>query len=200
MNPGPAAERVLEALRRQITEHDLRPGERLDPAIIASQLSTSVTPVRDALNRLTGEGLVAARIGGGFAMPQIDEPLLHDLYQWNEQVLLLALAGWLRGSPQASDSHGEARTQPERTAALFAAIASRSANSLHLTTIETLNSRLHAIRRAEGAVMALDSEDFDPWIAAISQLDQHAIRTLVLKYHRRRHRHASAILRAIHRG
>ncbi|MGK4455738.1 GntR family transcriptional regulator, partial [Klebsiella pneumoniae] len=58
MNSGPTAERVHEALKRRIMGREFRPGDRLDPAVLAAPLSSSVTPVRDALHLLTGEGLV----------------------------------------------------------------------------------------------------------------------------------------------
>jgi DNA-binding GntR family transcriptional regulator len=48
-------------------------------ALLAEQLSASVTPVRDALNTLTGEGLVEPP-GGGFHLPPLDEPGLRDMF------------------------------------------------------------------------------------------------------------------------
>lgn len=96
MNSGATAERVHEALKRRIMGREFRPGDRLDPAVLAAPLSSSVTPVRDALHLLTGEGLVETRTSGGFHIPALDEPALKDLYDWSAELLALAIRGWPR--------------------------------------------------------------------------------------------------------
>ena len=77
MNSGATAERVHEVLKTRIMGREFRPGDRLDPAVLAAPLGASVTPVRDALHLLTGEGLVETRTSGGFHVPALDEPR-HD--------------------------------------------------------------------------------------------------------------------------
>lgn len=47
MNSGPTAERVHEALKRRIMGREFRSGDRLDPAVLAAPLSSTVTPARD---------------------------------------------------------------------------------------------------------------------------------------------------------
>src|SRR3546814_14778609 len=79
--------------------NELRPGDRLDPAVLAELLASSVTPVGDALHMLAGEGLVEARTSGGFHLPSIDEPGLEDLYAWAGEVAALAIRAWPRGKP-----------------------------------------------------------------------------------------------------
>ena len=76
--------------------HEIRPGARIDPSEIASEFGMSVTPPRDALHMLVGEGLAEIRHGEGFFVPEIDEQGLKDLYDWN---LDLILAAWRRGKP-----------------------------------------------------------------------------------------------------
>ena len=63
MNSGPTSERVYGALRERILANVFAPGARLDPAVLASELASSVTPVRDALHLLAGEQLVEVRPG-----------------------------------------------------------------------------------------------------------------------------------------
>src|SRR3546814_94230 len=72
---------------------------RSDPAVLAELLASRVTPVRDALHMLAGEGLVEARTSGGFHLPSIDEPGLEDLYAWAGEVAALAIRAWPRGKP-----------------------------------------------------------------------------------------------------
>ena len=54
----PAADRAMEVLRGRILAGDYAGGERLGEAELAAELGMSRTPVRQALLRLAGEGLV----------------------------------------------------------------------------------------------------------------------------------------------
>lgn len=105
MNAGPTSTRIYDSLRTWILDRGFRPGSRLNPTLLADALSSSVTPVRDALHLLAGEELVTAAASGSFAMPLIDEPGLIDLYLWNGQVLELALRDQTRGSGQQLHPH-----------------------------------------------------------------------------------------------
>jgi DNA-binding GntR family transcriptional regulator len=67
-------------LLRLILSHELQPGTRLRPEDLAARMGLSPTPVKHALARLAGEGLVEHRAGLGpfVAEPTVDEIL--DLY------------------------------------------------------------------------------------------------------------------------
>lgn len=52
------SEEVYRRLREAIVTGELRPGERLRDDDLAAELGTSKSPIRHALARLTGEGLV----------------------------------------------------------------------------------------------------------------------------------------------
>ena len=201
MNSGATAERVYDALRQRIMSHAFRPGDRLDPAALAETLSSSVTPVRDALHLLTGEGLVITRTGDGFHLPAIDEPGLVDLYDWTAEVLGLALGAWPKGgtqlrSPAPADEHGDVAA---RTAKLFCQIASRSANVEHQQAIASLNARLHAVRTVEPHVLDGSGDELDAIEAGLIAGVARELRRLVVAYHRRRRRHAAEIVRAVYR-
>jgi len=67
-------------LLRLILSHELQPGTRLRPEDLAARMGLSPTPVKHALARLAGEGLVVHRAGFGpfVAEPTVDEIL--ELY------------------------------------------------------------------------------------------------------------------------
>lgn len=197
MNSGPTAERVHLALKARIMAHEFRPGDRLDPAVLAAPLAASVTPVRDALHLLTGEGLVETRTSGGFHVPALDEPALRDRYDWAAALLGLAIRGWPRAARAAPD--GANGDIAERTATLFLAIARCSANSEHARAVERLNARLHAVRLVEPQVLGASENELAELAAAAGEGARERLRRGVTAYHSRRRRAAAAIVRAVYR-
>jgi len=67
-NYKPLTELVLEELRKAIFEGRLEPGERLRQQELARMLGVSRTPVREALQKLENEGLVANHSRKGFVV------------------------------------------------------------------------------------------------------------------------------------
>lgn len=201
MNSGATAERVYDVLKRRIMDHAFKPGDRLDPAVLCESLASSVTPVRDALHVLTGEGLVETRTSDGFHLPQIDEPALKDLYAWNEQVIHRSIRAWPTAlAPIAS--RGEPRefmSFADRARDLFARIGERSINAEHGRAIESLNARLHAARTIEPHVIEGVETDLEAIGKALDNDDDTALRRLMAPYHRRRQRAAADIVRALYR-
>ena len=57
---------ALSALRERLQNGTLAPGARATAVDLADQLGLSTTPVREALSRLTGEGLLEDRRGQGY--------------------------------------------------------------------------------------------------------------------------------------
>jgi DNA-binding FadR family transcriptional regulator len=195
---GPTAERIYDAIKAHLLEGRVRPGARLDPALLADRLHSSVTPVRAALNILVGEGLVETGTGEGFHLPLLDEPALKDLYAWNADILVIALRA--RTAPSAGGPRsGPAQDALRTPAALFMAIARRSPNLEHARTVSGLNDRLHAVRVAEQAVLPELDAEFDRLSALLAAGDIAPLRSQVLRYHRRRIGSAAAILRQLYR-
>src|SRR5580693_9279427 len=58
VKPEPLAEIVFGIVRDAIVRKDLPPGSRISEARLAAQLNVSKTPVREALLRLEGIGLI----------------------------------------------------------------------------------------------------------------------------------------------
>ena len=56
--PRNLAESVYIRIEEAITNLIIKPGEEIQEVKLARQLGTSVTPVREALNHLAGDGLI----------------------------------------------------------------------------------------------------------------------------------------------
>ena len=57
---------ALAGIRERLRDGVFRPGERIAATQVADLLGLSATPVREALSRLSGEGLLEDRRGQGF--------------------------------------------------------------------------------------------------------------------------------------
>jgi DNA-binding GntR family transcriptional regulator len=70
---------MLEVGRR-IVSGELAPGTRLDEEALALQLGTTTETVHDALVFLRRDGFVSDVAGGGFAVSELDEADLREIY------------------------------------------------------------------------------------------------------------------------
>lgn len=75
---------VHAMLHERIVAGTLRPGDRLREAQIAAEMGVSRTPVREALRRLEGDGLVAHEAHKGAVVRQLDYRAVTELYAIRE--------------------------------------------------------------------------------------------------------------------
>lgn len=99
-------DRTLDTLRRRLIEHGPLQGDPLPVNTLAAELGVSPTPVREALARLAGEGLVA-RTGAGYAGMVYDASSLAQLYSL-AGILVLPLARAATDGAAATASPSEA--------------------------------------------------------------------------------------------
>ena len=62
---------IYRELRRSISVGHRKPGSRLDQEALAESYGTSVTPVRDALQMLSQEGLVTIKPRSGYFVTHV---------------------------------------------------------------------------------------------------------------------------------
>lgn len=192
MSPGAVFERVYLALREELGRGRFPPGESLEPARLAVELDSSITPVRDALHRLAGERLVQAPRHDGFRVPLLSEAALRDLYGWAGELLLLA-ARRARVSA-AAELADPARPLDLRTEALWNALAARTGSAEHRICVERALRRLSPFRAAEPRVLSGLERELELLVEAESSGDMAALAKLVRAYHRRRIAAAPQIL------
>ena len=199
----PTSERIYRAVKAELLEASFTPGERIEAVELTRRHMASLTPIRAALHRLAGEGLVDARAGEGFHAPLVTEVSLRDLYAWNGHVILLALQLSPQGAAQAAGTEPAADTQvkdiPGATASLFATIGGQSGNEHCAAAILQLNDRLHPARRLEGGLIKDFEQELEDLIDKLG--DHHAtdIRSTIASYHRRRVRLSAELVRLMHR-
>jgi DNA-binding GntR family transcriptional regulator len=103
---------VQERLRADILATRLLPGQKLHIAGLAKQFSVSLAAVREALSRLSADGLVQASDQRGFRVSPVSMADLHDVTQTRIDIEGLALrrsiengdADWLKSVEAAWDA------------------------------------------------------------------------------------------------
>ncbi|MGO4393030.1 GntR family transcriptional regulator [Variovorax sp. M-6] len=113
---------VFERIRRAILEGAWAPGQRLAPGALSERFDTSTTVVREALTRLVGENLVAARTNRGFFIPELDLREFRDLTELRcvTEALALRLSierGDLQWETTLIAAHHRLTKTPRRTGA-----------------------------------------------------------------------------------
>lgn len=189
MSPTGTFERVYAAIRQQLREGLYRPGDRLEPTLLSDELSASVTPVRDALHRLAGERLVDAPRNEGFRVPMMTETLLRYLYAWHLDLLLLAVMKHQTTALADETARGEGRNQTsvhERQNALFLALARSTGNPEHLAVLKALSDRLEPVQRLEQFFLDETETETNDILRALQAHDRKALRSSLIRYHRRR--------------
>lgn len=203
IRPG-TFERVYAAIKLQLRQGMFRPGDRLEPAILSAALNASVTPVRDALHRLTGERLVEAPRHDGFRVPALTEATLRHLYAWHRDLLLLAIANRQPAVCAAADRmppSPAAAGPAERHNALFLLLARMTGNPEHVLALESLIERLEPVQRLECVLLDAIEEESGDISTAIRTQDGKMLRRCLIRYHRRRARIVPELLERLqHEG
>lgn len=89
--PRSLTDRAYECLRAEILHGDLMPGERLRVAELQARFALGLTPIREALLRLSIEGLVEAETHRGSRVTAISRAELADLMATRRDIERLCL-------------------------------------------------------------------------------------------------------------
>lgn len=81
LNQRRVAEEVYDILRQRILACELPPGSRLDVGLIATQLGISRTPVKDALQKLSAQGLVEIHSRRGTFVTRISMDAARETFE-----------------------------------------------------------------------------------------------------------------------
>ena len=81
------AEQVAEALRKMILSGQLKPGDKITHDELARRMDVSTMPVREALLRLSYEGLIDTQRNRSFRVAQMTRQDLSDVY-WMHSLII----------------------------------------------------------------------------------------------------------------
>lgn len=104
------AERAYQCLRSEILHGDLMPGERLRPADLQDKFQLGLTPIREALMRLSSENLVALDTNRGSRVSETSLAELSDLMATRRSIESLCLTSAM--------THGDAAWEAEVVSAM----------------------------------------------------------------------------------
>lgn len=180
---------VYGQVKRALQAGRYAPGQRIDPARLAEEFNTSPTPVRFALYRLVGEGLVADHARHGLHVPLLTEVALRDLYDWMERLLLMACDIGLAEPGIKSDTLKLASANDDLvklTWQLFDAIAGATDHRSLQHAVRQANDRLTPVRRANLGLIQHAHEELSELIGHWQIRDIPALRSALSSYHKRR--------------
>ncbi len=187
IEPASVVTLAYERIRTLILSGDVAPGTRLAQVELAERLGVSRTPVREALRRLAGEGLVDFRDQRGFRVADI---ALEDVLRRLEVRLILEPGGAGLAAERRTNADIEAMAATiadERAAtdgvavhdasrAFHVALATASGNRELALTLEGLwlkevGRRLLARRNAEPDWHLADADEHEGILAAVRDRD-----------------------------
>jgi DNA-binding GntR family transcriptional regulator len=179
---------VYQQVRRSLQSGRYTPGQRVDPGRVANEFKISPTPVRFALYRLVGEGLLADHARNGFHVPLPNEVVLRDLYDWMERLLLMACRMVSDTEQISATSPPEAASEDlvKQTWKLFDTIARATGHrSLH-QAVKCTNDRLAPIRRAKQELIQHRSEELAELDLYWKARDMPSLEGALRTYYRKR--------------
>lgn len=106
LNKSTLSEQIYQILRSDILHQKIRPGEKLTLKMLQKQFDVSSTPIREALTRLTEDGLVNYYSNVGVSVICLSEQDLRELYQFMGDLDRLAIL-YSAGSPDRQQLLGE---------------------------------------------------------------------------------------------
>ena len=176
-------------VRRALRSGSYVPGQRIDPATIAEEFHASATPVRFALYRLVGEGLIVDHARTGLYVPLPNEVALRDLYDWMRRLLLMACDIGMEIAPATVEHLKVDSTQKdvaELTWQLFDAIARATDHRFLHQAVAQANDRLAPVRRIGLALVDDTIEELAALIRHWQDSDLPSLKSGLNAYHERR--------------
>jgi DNA-binding GntR family transcriptional regulator len=158
-SPAEPFQIALAAIRDRLLTGALPPGARATAVDLADDLGLSTTPVREALSRLAGEGVLEDRRGQGYFVRRLGAVDVADLHRRSLAHLLIALdprrVARLPGAPL--DAPGAAEAEPfdpvARVEDRFRHWVGATGSRLLIAAFRVVQIQLGPVRRVEAQVL-----------------------------------------------
>lgn len=191
-----AFEVALAALRTRLRDGVFAPGGRIPASALASSLRLSATPVREALSRLAGEGLVEERRNQGFFVRMLSGVDVADLYRLAlAQLLILAGRERDRRPPVAPDA-GSGTDPVAAVEGFFQAWVAQGGSGALVQMHRTIAAQLGPVRRVEPRVFDDLGLEADELLASAGR-DGSSFTQALRRFHGRRIQAADKLAAAL---
>lgn len=166
-------------------------GMPLVTTTVAEELGLSPTPVREALARLAGEGVIEHRPGRGYFAPSPTSSDIVELYDLHRRLTLWAVTDF--GRRHACPVIEKTGTPQERVERLFAQLVEVSGNGALIRAHRRTAAQLRPIRTVEDRVAPLSLELVDRMEDLLSQVRPDLLPPAIERYHNERSAHAQPV-------
>ena len=179
---------ALSSLRERIHSGILAGGSPVIVQDEAERLRLSTTPVREALARLSGEGLVERAPSGGYVAVRLDATAARDRYTMQAHYVRIALELNHRAlGPLRLPAPGfEAGRPAAAVDQLFAIIVRSAGNQVLWEAYRKVSGQLDLLRRLESHLFDDLSEEAAGLYAAWSEEPAPGFEAAATRYHDRR--------------
>lgn len=195
-------ESLYGTLMDRVLSGAFAPGARIDVNEIAASDGVSPTPVRNALNRLVGAGLLVSHSNEGFFALHPTEQDIRELHDATSALLDVAIARSANARQSSTPSPNaptmEEGTLQERTEAAFQEIMRPCTNGLLEAALADISLKLRPVRAHEPALIGNGEAELRKIIRAHAAPDYTELARLIGAYHRRRIRLAPQLLARLH--
>ncbi|QYF87062.1 GntR family transcriptional regulator [Brevundimonas sp. PAMC22021] len=193
---------ALSSLRERIYSGALPGGSPVIVQDEAERLHLSTTPVREALARLSGEGLVERATLGGYVTARLDAPAARDRYAMHAQYVRIAieLNGRALGSLRPPPPRFEAEDPTAAATRLFSSIVCSAGNQVLWSAYQKVDGQLDLVRRLEAHLFDDLSAEATALYKVYAEETDPAFLDLVARYHDRRIAASGALAALVHAG
>lgn len=198
MRPRDPYQMALSALAGFAGEGRFGSGMPLVITALAQELGLSPTPVREALARLAGEGVIEHWPGRGYFAPVLETVDIVELYEYHQRLLLWAIETPAERSLQRPGSEGA--SVADRLEHVFAWATGRSGNRVLIRAQRLVAARLRPVRAVEATVAAVTADQVDRLERLVEASQCSELRDAVIVYHEGRLDVAASISSAMRRA
>lgn len=193
---------ALASLRDRIQSGALPGGAQVIVQDEAERLRLSTTPVREALARLSGEGLVERAASGGYVTVRFDATAARDRWAMHAQYVMIAVDLNTRAlGPRRPPAPPFEPDRPIVAAnRLFSSLVCSAGNRVLWDAFRTVNGQLDLVRRYEAVLFDDLGDEAKSLYAAYSEAITPTFAEAVSRYHDRRMGAAGALAALVFGG